>query len=377
MKNTLDTTVLQLDPAPGNGRNSEGAFITLRDGRIVFAYTKYITSEKGDETPAVIASRVSVDGGHTWSTQDRTLVKPAGQAHNAMSVSLLRLHSGRILMLYLQKINIGQGLACTPILRFSDDEMETVSEPVMAIRTQEYHVCNNDRVIQLKSGRLVMPISQHRMGAHGICNPGMIFCLLSDDDGLTWAESKSSYYRCFPDGHGWQEPGVIELQDGRLWLWARTGWNGGERCGRQWESFSDDNGSTWSEPQPSQFVSPYSPLSMKRIPSEHPHAGDLLAVWNDHSGRFPTPSYGDPKWKGPSWGIHRTPLACAISHGNGSTWHHHFLLEDAPDHGFCYTAIHFVDDAVLLAYCAGGVTTGTVLDRIRMRRIPLAQIYGE
>ena len=116
---------------------------------------------------------------------------------------------------------------------------------------------------------------------------------------------------------------------------------------------------------------------MKRIPSEYPHADDLLAVWNDHSGRFPTPSYDNPAWNGPGWGIHRTPLSCAISHDDGRTWHHHFLLEDAPDHGFCYTAIYFVEDAVLLAYCAGGVTTGTVLDRIRMRRIPLAQIYGE
>lgn len=362
----MNTTVLQLDPTPGNGRNSEGAFVTLQDGRILFAYTRYITDGNQDEAPGVIAARVSSDDGLTWSTEDRILIE-RGAAQNVMSVSLLRLKSGRILVLYLQKNLVAEGISCTPFVRFSDDEMETLSEPIAAIRMQEYHCVNNDRIIQLSSGRLVMPIAQHRV------NPGLIFYLYSDDEGQTWAESKSSYYRCFPDGHGWQEPGVVELTDGRLWSWMRTGWSGGERCGRQWESFSDDSGSTWSEPQASQFVSPYSPLSMKRIPQ----TGDLLAVWNDHSGRFPTPNYHSKAWDANEWEIHRTPLSCAVSRDDGSTWEHHLLLEDAPDHGFCYTAIHFVEDAVLLAYCAGGVTTGTVLDRIRVRRIPLTKIYGK
>jgi hypothetical protein len=63
--------------------------------------------------------------------------------------------------------------------------------------------------------------------------------------------------------------------------------------------------------------------------------------------------------------------------GAGASWQHHYLLEDAPDHGFAYTAIHFVGDAVLLAHCAGGITTKTMLDRLRVRRIPLAKFYGK
>ena len=366
-----NTTVLQLDPAPGNGRNSEGSFITLKDGRIFFAYSRYITEGNEDEAPGVIASRVSFDDGRTWSAEDRILIE-RGESQNVMSVSLLRLQSGRILVLYLQKDFVAEGISCTPIIRFSDDEIETLSEPIATIRRQEYHCVNNDRIIQLSSGRLVIPMAQHRVGVAWFNNPGLIFYLYSDDDGLTWAESRSSYYRCFPDGNGWQEPGLIELNDGRLWSWMRTGWYGGEKCGRQWESFSADSGVTWSEPQASQFVSPYSPLSMKR----NPHNGDLLAVWNDRSGRFPTPNDGTKAWDANDWEVHRTPLSCAISRDDGHLWEHHLLLEDAADHGFCYTAIHFVEDAVLLAYCAGGVTTGTVLDRLRVRRIPFSQIYG-
>jgi sialidase-1 len=365
-------TVLQLDPSTNNGRNSEGSFVTLKNGDIFFAYAKYITNSNGDGCPAVIAARLSKDGGNTWSEDDRVLIE-RGKAQNVMSPSLLRLKSGRIVVLYLQKDLIGvNSMSCTPFIRFSDDEMETLSDPIMITQMQEYNVINNDRIVQLSSGRLIIPIAQHRARTSWISNPGIIYYLISDDEGQTWSESKTSYYRCFPDGNGWQEPGLIELSDGRLWSWMRTGWKGGEKCGRQWESFSSDQGLTWTEPLASQFVSPYSPLSMKRIPQ----TGDLLAVWNDRSGRFPTPNDETPSWDGQEWEIHRTPLVCAISHDDGQSWHHHISLEDAADHGFCYTAIHFVEDAVLLAYCAGGVTTGTVLDRQRLIRIPIEQLYS-
>ncbi len=98
---------------------------------------------------------------------------------------------------------------------------------------------------------------------------------------------------------------------------------------------------------------------MKRIPS----TGDLLAVWNDHSGRFSFPRKTD---------FHdRQPLVAAISSDEGKTWKNHFLLEDNPDHGYCYTAIHFAGDAVLFAYCAGGPAPEICLQSLRIRRVHL------
>lgn len=42
MQNEIDSQlVLRLDAAPDNPRNSEGSFVTLADGRILFAYTRY------------------------------------------------------------------------------------------------------------------------------------------------------------------------------------------------------------------------------------------------------------------------------------------------------------------------------------------------
>ena len=64
-------------------------------------------------------------------------------------------------------------------------------------------------------------------------------------------------------------------------------------------------------------------------------------VWNDHS-------------QDPSLDQKRTPLVAAISRDEGLTWEHRKLLETDPDGWFCYMAMDFIGDRVLLAYCATG-----------------------
>ncbi len=376
-----NTIVLQLDPAPGNARNSEGAFVTLKNGRLLFAWSKFVSEKGGDHEPSIIVCRTSDDEGRSWTNEDRVLVRPEGDAHNVMSVSLLRLQDGRIALHYLSKTNNADGAhQCRPEIRFSDDELRTLSPAVPLTLSTDYHVANNDRLTQLDDGTLVVPVAQHRFGVAPQLNaegkaqlqfkaPGLLFCLLSRDGGQIWTESINSIYRAFPDGSGLQEPGVLPLRDGRLWMWARTAWKNGEAHARQWQAFSADDGSTWSEPEPSVFASPCSPLSMKRIPAENPLSGDLLAVWNDHSGRFPFLQASD---------FHnRSPLVCAVSSDDGATWKHHQVLENEPDRGYCYTAIHFTQDAVLLAYCAGGPKPQNCLQRLRVRRLSIAEFYGD
>ena len=45
-------TVLELPHQAGNPRNSEGAFITLKDGRIMFIYTKFYGDSWSDHAAA-------------------------------------------------------------------------------------------------------------------------------------------------------------------------------------------------------------------------------------------------------------------------------------------------------------------------------------
>lgn len=360
--------VLDLSARRNNPRNSEGAFVTLKDGRILFAYSRYRGKDWMDHATADIAARTSADGGRSWTASDRILVRNEGGC-NVMSVSLLRLQDGRIALFYLVKNSLHD---CRLYMRASANEGRTWSERVSCIPAPGYFVVNNDRVIQLRSGRLVAPAGLHRVKSaapgfdYGALDlRGIVMFFLSDDGGATWRESRDWWALPVQNLQGLQEPGVVELADGSLYAWARTG------TGRQWQMRSEDGGETWTPPEPSNFLSPCSPLSMKRMPS----SGDLLAVWNDLS-----PHWGVPKKKlengwgvgDPSWG--RTPLAAAISCDDGKTWRPAKLIENDPSRGFCYTAIHFTDDAVLLGYCCGGGRKSVVLQDLCVRRIALKEL---
>lgn len=345
----------------GNPRNSEGAFITLSGGRILFAYSRYDGKSWSDNASATISAIFSRDTGRSWSSRSRVLVPNEG-GFNVMSPSLLRLRNGRIALFYLRKNHLHD---CTLLMRTSADEGVTWGEATHCIAAPGYFVVNNDRVIQLGNGRIVIPAAYHRPTETGRVEArnevdwrAITLFYYSDDEGKTWQESADWWGLPVRNKSGMQEPGAVELKDGSLYAWARTD------TGRQWEMRSRTRGRAWSPPQASKFLSPCSAMSIKRIPA----TGDLLAMWNDYSRRW---KLGKPEIS--SWG--RTPLVAAISDNEGQTWKHHKLLERDPRRGYCYTAIHFSGDAVLLAYNFGGVGGG-VLQDLCIRRLTLKYLYS-
>lgn len=349
---TLGETVLNIEPTKQNPRSSEGAFITLKTGRILFYYTQFYGGAE-DNSPGHIVAIQSDDEGKTWSKEPQVIVDNAS-AENVMSVSLLRLKSGRIALFYLLKNN---WLDCRPYVRFSDDETKTWSEPVLMLAAPGYFVMNNDRVIQLTTGRLVAPLAFHRAKgsdpktSKSFDSRAITLWSLSDDEGKTWREADSWWAMPQATRSGLQEPGVVETADGSLLSWART--DGGS----QFFFRSKDQGKTWTPPMPSALVSPVSPASIKRLPD----SDKLLAIYNDHSGKFPF-----PKGK-------RTPLIAAISADGGVTWTDAKSLEEDPNGWYCYTAVHYTKDAVLLAYCAGDQKVGW-LSRLRIKRVSLKDL---
>ncbi len=363
----FNAVTLELFNSPGNPRNSEGSFATLRDGRVMYAYSRYYGDNWADEATARICARYSADNGMSWTTDDVVIVENEGKC-NVMSVSLLRLRDGRLALWYIRKDGIDN---CHTYLRISDDDAEW-GEPICCIPAPGYFVVNNDRVIQLKSGRLLIPASLHRnklsadMAGDNIYaafdGRGIAIWFISDDTGVTWRESRDWWALPVRSGSGLQETGTIELADGRLYSYCRTD------TGCHYEMFSSDGGDTWTPPAPSIFKAPCSPLSVKRLLN-----GDLMAVWNDHGGKI-SPVPADVSFNTNSWG--RTPLVCAISRDDGKTWTNHKLLEDDPDRGFCYIAIHPMDDSVLLAYCCGGGTKSAVLQDTCIRKISLDWLYA-
>jgi hypothetical protein len=341
---------LNLEPTPDNPRNSEGSFIALKSGRIAFYYSEFYGG-LADYASARIVGIHSDDNGRTWS-KPRIIVEK-GDALNVMSVSMLRLGDGRIAMFYVVK---NSGLDSGPWMRTSEDEGVTWSEARRVVGAPGYFVLNNDRIIRTSKGRIIVPVAFNRAkkrepggtpGTEHINDiRGIAMWFFSDDEGATWKEAGSWWAMPRHSRRGLQEPGVVELANGRLFSWVRT--DQGAQYG-----FHSRDGNVWSPPEPTSMMSPVSPASIKRLPG----SDALLAIYNDHAGRFPF-----PKGK-------RTPLVAAISSDNGETWPSAKIIEDDPDGWFCYTAIHYTDDnGILLAYCAGDSKVGR-LARLRIRRI--------
>lgn len=355
------TAVLELPPIAGNPRNSEGDFVELADGRRLFVYTHF-DGGAGDHAAAHLAGRFSDDGGKTWTHEDH-MVLPNEGGMNVMSVSLLRLQDGRIALVYLRKNSL---VDCKPFIRFSDDETATWSDPVPVIKAGEpgYYVVNNDRVVQLASGRLIVPAALHSAsGGNAKIDPddtvfspyGQVTCHLSDDGGQTWRRGDQVLVEARPSGKRVmvQEPGVVALKDGRLMMFCRTD------AGSQYIAYSRDEGESWSPLHASDIVSPRSPASIARIPK----TGDLLLVWNNHAGA-PEALEGL-----------RTPLTAAISKDEGDHWLYVKNIADDAKRWYCYTAIAFSDDHVLLAHSAGDRREENGLATLRITRLPVRWLY--
>lgn len=315
--------VLRLNPSPDNPRNSEGSFVTLKDGRILFVYTHF-TAGSGDHAKAHLAGRYSSDAGKTW-TQEDTMILPNEGDMNIMSVSLLRMPDGGIAMFYLRKNSMED---CVPVLRKSYDEAQTWSEPTAVITDKNgYFVMNNDRVVELASGRWLAPVSLHQSPGVDWHSAGNIYCYYSDDQGKTWESSEEIPN---PDSIMLQEPGVVALENGKIMMFIRTD------AGVQYLSYSEDDGKTWSTVERFNIVSPRAPASIKRIPS----TGDLLLVWNNNKGENENNA------------LNRVHYNTAISTDEGKTWQHIQTVADKPNGLYCYYAIEFVEDAVLLGHIA-------------------------
>lgn len=137
----------------------------------------------------------------------------------------------------------------------------------------------------------------------------------SDDDGLSWKRSQfvnsppheiGGVHKGVRWNHGAVEPTVIELQDGRIWMLARTAQD------QHYESFSEDGGETWSELKPSRFYGTITMPSMNRL-----NDGRLLFIWNNTT---PLPEKEGINGVWEDVFTNRDVLHAAISDDDGKTW---------------------------------------------------------
>lgn len=345
-------TDLKPDEKKKNPRNSEGAFLKLKKNNIIFVYSRFRGDSAADFATSDLCQITFDTEMHLLDS--RVILKcEEEEAINIMSVSLLRLNSDEIGLFYLIRKSKND---LKMYFRRSCDEGKTWGEKKLCTAGDEVFVVNNDRVVKLSNGRIIIPAAAHPITDNGYSGVAQMTFFYSDDNGLTWKEIREriklpEYSVC---RSGLQEPGVIELGKGNLMGWARTD------LGRQYQTFSEDYGITWTRCEPSNFTSPNSPLSMKKD-----RKGNLAAIWNpipEYNGRNPVTKY----FLGG-----RCPLVIAFSNDNGKTFSEPMVFESDLSRGYCYCSIYFTEEYMLLAYCAGGVEDKSCLARCRIRKVPL------
>ena len=270
-------------------RQAEASVLPFDDGRLFLGYTDYCGGNWRDAGAARIMGKWSEDEGTTWS--DPFPVQENIGELNVMEASLLRLPSGRVLLSFLRKDSEGNGDTANGILhamlKHSDDECGTWSEPVQITQGDAYWCGTNDRFLRLSTGRILLPVHEAATGCH---------VWLSDDDGATWRKSADAVHP--PEGQRYAEPTVVELAGGTVAMFIRTD------TGFIHVAHSDDGGDNWLLHNDWGPSSAYSPCMVRRVPD----SDDLVLIWNNHRIR--------------------SNLTAAISHDSGGTWENYRLLEE-------------------------------------------------
>lgn len=361
--------LLEVGPSATVSRASEGDVAVLKDGRWLLAYSEFQAVQSGayaahhDHAAARIVTRVSSDGGRTWSEPTEAVERERGDL-NVMSVSFLRLLDGRLAMFYVRKRSESDA---RPVMRVSSDEGATWGEAVECVDDahRDYYVLNNARAVRLSTGRILLPLCRHSPDSgdpQGFESEGRLCAAASDDDGASW-RMVCEPFKVFDRLRSRvtvQEPGVVELKDGSLLMYVRTN----RRA--QWGLRSSDGGATWGDAAPLPLVSPnLAPATIARLAD-----GNLVAVWNDYSGKSAAPDWV-------SFAEQREPFSVAWSKDDGRTWSESRTVEADPP-GVrprlccCYFAVREMGDAIYVFHCHhNGLKTS------HLTKIPLAWIYGE
>ncbi len=256
--------------------------LALPDGDLLVAF--YAGSvEKAADVSILLCRYVAAE--NAWCSPELLVDMPSRSVGNP----LLFRHRSGVIHLYYLVMEGNKWHHCTIHQRTSTDGGLTWGPSTLFRAAPGWTTRNN--LIVLQEGDLLFPLSDNVAGCSVM--------LRSADGGQTWQEAGR-----IPSSPANEQPAVVQLDDGSLLAYMRTGGKGGA-C---WESRSTDGGCTWSKAQPGPFKNPNSAMAMIRHTG-----GGLVTVYND-SDHY----------------RYRTPLKVALSLDQGASWPFVRVLEDRP-----------------------------------------------
>ena len=185
----------------------------------------------------------------------------------------------------------------------------------MPVKLHDSWTGMNREILETKDGHVVFStmIMRNNLGRH------CVLTYVSSDDGATWTPGNVlDSPKSAGDHGGLMEAAVIQLNDGRLWMLIRTNWD------YFYESYSSDNGFTWSGYQKTNIDASSSPAALLRLQS-----GRMVLVWNRlyHEGENTVKRLGgDSNISEVAASWQRDELSMMYSDDDAKTWSKPFII---------------------------------------------------
>ena len=272
----------------------------LDDGRLMVVW--YSTREYADRSRAKDKDSVtgifSSDHGRTWSKPVPLIRTPEYDLDPSILVS------GSRVFVTATVVPDEPGITTTTTwCTRSEDNGRTWSDPYQIPMNRVYTCGKTQHGLRLKSGTLLMGYAWDIL-----CEQGKTLkdehemhmrsgVMRSTDNGESWHNGgdvvNAPYKKTWPGGiQGNDEPAIVELEDGSIYMLMRTGSN--HLC----EARSYDEGKTWASVGPSRLVSNNSPAALCQFKVGQRRG--IMCLWHNS--------------------VHRWPLCAAASFDGGKTW---------------------------------------------------------
>lgn len=320
----------------------------------VLAYCEARKNSASDWGEIEVHLRRSTDGGKTWDPARRIAhdaeriegnptKKTGGEQEQTVNnpVAIVDRTTGAVEFLYC--VNYAR---CFHI-RSTDDgltwskpvEITAAFEPFRKHYNWQVIATGPGHGIQLKSGRLVVPIwlAYGKKGAH---NPSAAATIYSDDHGQTWRAGDLAV----PNAGEFRDPNetmLAELSSGHVLLVTRSP----SQANRKIVLTSPDGAADWTKPKFHPQL--WEPVCMASV-AAHPDKPGTLLYSNPHSLPRDTAGNEIPGGRGK-----RENLSIKLSRDDGQTWPTSKTLEAGPS---AYSDLAVLPDGVVVCLYEGNKT---------------------
>ncbi|MDE6951337.1 MAG: exo-alpha-sialidase [Lachnospiraceae bacterium] len=281
--------------------------LELENGDLLAAW--FAGSNEGNADISIAVSRLKA-GESTWSVGQIVSDDPSRSEQNP---SLFQTPSGEIWLIYTAQTSRTAETSAVFNLQHTAEIRRKISKdngytwgPTETMFSRPGSFCRQ-KIQILSSGRWVF--------GNWICFPDesrngsdITVIQISDDEGKTWREVE------IPDSEGRVHANLIEMAPGKLTALFRSRF-----ADYIYIAHSEDDGETWSSPQPTCLPNNNSSISAIKLVS-----GALAVIYNPVK-------YNEDRSK-TVWPDQRCPVTIAISEDGGKTWPYRRVVE--PGEGF-------------------------------------------